>query len=453
MRDQPSAVAILPDATAPATHVRYFILVLLALSAGSAYLTRLMPAAATTVQKELGLTGTELGYVLSGFAFGYFWFQIPGGWLGNHLGARRMLPVLSIAWSWCTLWVSLARTGTELYWARVALGLAQAGLMPGIALVLADWFPVGQRGMASSVIAISMQVGAVLANGLTAELVDRIGWRPAFALYSITGMAWAAAFVLFFRNRPEDHPWTNAAECALIRGDSASEKPRTASAAVRGAVGDPWTVPVLLLTSISLWAVCAQSFFRAYAYDFYYNWFPAFMEKGHGVPTKEAGMLGMIPQVAGGAGCLAGGVLVDVLLHWTGSKWLSRSGLAALGLAACAAATGAATLARDPVPIALWLSAGAFCASLAGPAAWAATIDIGAGLTGVIFGIMNMAGNVGAYACPIHVGALVDYIDRTDGDWNLVLYLFVAVNLVGALCWLFLNPNRPVLERGFGGQT
>ena len=89
---------------------------------------------------------------------------------------------------------------------------------------------------------------------------------------------------------------------------------------------------------------------------------------------------------------------------------------------------------------------GAFCASLAGPAAWAATIDISPKLTGVIFGIMNMAGNIGAYVCPVTVGKVMDHIEATAGDWNLVLYLFVGVNLACALCWLFLNPNRPVVE-------
>jgi sugar phosphate permease len=299
--------------------------------------------------------------------------------------------------------------------------------------------------MGSSVMGISMQLGALTANGLTAVLTARLGWRAAFGLYSLTGVLWAAVFYFFFRNRPEDHSWTNEAERALIR----SGKPARESsplAAEKPALFAPRPVWLVMLTSVSLWAVCSQSFFRAYAYELYYTWFPAFLEKGHGVKMVDAGLLAMIPQVGGGLGCLVGGGLVDALFAWTGSKWVSRSGTAAVALSLCALSTWAATWTASPLSLVLILALGAFCASLAGPAAWSATIDISPKLTGVIFGIMNMAGNIGGYVCPVTVGKLMDHIEATAGDWNLVLYLFVGVNLACALCWLFLNPNRPVVE-------
>ena len=103
--------------------------------------------------------------------------------------------------------------------------------------------------------------------------------------------------------------------------------------------------------------------------------------------------------------------------------------------------------ARDPHLAVLVISVGCFLSGLAGPAAWAAIQDIGGKQTAVVAGIANMAGNIGAFACPISVGYLFSYVEKSSADWRLVLYLFVAIYLTGALCSLTLNPNRSVVEQ------
>jgi hypothetical protein len=113
-------------------------------------------------------------------------------------------------------------------------------------------------------------------------------------------------------------------------------------------------------------------------------------------------------------------------------------------------------------------------------------MDISGRHTGVLTGVMNMAGNVGAAACAWGLGLLFLHIQRPaylimtgttvglcgeplvpgsllastatypgsyrefHGDWNIVLYVFVAIYLAGALFWIFLNPNRAVLENESG---
>lgn len=73
-------------------------------------------------------------------------------------------------------------------------------------------------------------------------------------------------------------------------------------------------------------------------------------------------------------------------------------------------------------------------------------MDLGGRRTAVLFGVMNMIGNAGAYLCPKQVGQLFDFIRSGPGDWSLVLWLFVGINAAGALAWLFVNPRRPVLK-------
>ncbi len=453
------------------TKVRYLVLLALSLAVASAYLTRVMSAANTTIQREFGLGNEQMGYILGGFFFGYLWFQVPGGWIANRLGARTVLPALSILWSFCAIWISVAGSGRELRSARIALGLAQAGLVPCCLKVIADWFPVKRRGIASAVLACSMQGGAVLATGLTANLLPLLGWRRVFLGYSTVGMIWGTVFYLWFRNRPDEHPSTNRAEQDLI---CAQEFPRIDAGAphpapdwqadgretTKQSLGDPSisahntaTLLLVMLTSGSMWAICAQAVFRAFGYEFFTTWFPAFLEKGHQVQVVSAGMLTMVPLIGVGLGSLLGGFVVDAMLTWTGNKWVSRSVTAAGALSLCALFTLAAAWTRNPLWVILVISGGSFFSGLASPATWAATIDISGKYTAVVAGIMNMSGTIGALVCPIVLGYLFSYIEQSAAAWNLVLYLFVGIYLGGALCWVFLNPEKSVLARAANDRS
>jgi MFS family permease len=204
---------------------------------------------------------------------------------------------------------------------------------------------------------------------------------------------------------------------------------------------------VAMVTSSSVWAVCGLAFFKAFGYEFFASWFPAYLEKGRGVHVVQSGLLTTIPLIGSGLGNLLGGWLVDVLLHRTGSKWISRSGTAMMALTLCALCTLAAAWAADPTLAVAIISCGSFFSGFASPAAWAITLDISGKHTAIVFGVMNMVGNLGAFCCPIVLGRLFDYIPRHHADWNLVLYLFVAINLAGAIAAALLNPNRSAVER------
>ena len=47
--------------------------------------------AARDIQKELGLSNTQLGFLQSAFGYPYLLFQIFGGWVGDRFGPRRTL--------------------------------------------------------------------------------------------------------------------------------------------------------------------------------------------------------------------------------------------------------------------------------------------------------------------------------------------------------------------------
>lgn len=432
-----------PDASP--THARYLVLALLALAPASAYLTRVISSANTTIAAEFGASDEVMGDVMAGFALGYFVSQIPGGMLASSWGVRRTLPLISLAWSLCAFLSTFAASPKELWMARVAIGVAQAGLVPCCAQVLSQWFPVSRRGIASSVMTGAMQLGGITATELTARLLGPLGWRGALQTYSATGAVWAVVFFLWFRNRPDEHSRVNLAERQLIAFRRETESTSVAGeAATRPTIQNRLLLLLPFFASLSVWAFFFQAVFRAYAYEFFTTWCPAFLEKAYGLSKIEAASLTTLPLWTLGIGSLVSGYIVDAVMVRTGSRWLSRSGLAFCGLALCGACFAAATWIVNPRWVMVVIALGALLASVSGPATWAAAMDLGGRRAAVLAGAMNMMGNIGAYYCPKQVGLLFVSIENSAGNWNLVLWLFAGVNFVAALAWIFVNPRRAV---------
>jgi MFS family permease len=116
-------------------------------------------------------------------------------------------------------------------------------------------------------------------------------------------------------------------------------------------------------------------------------------------------------------------------------------------LGACTLCIYLATFISDPLKAVYLIAFGAFLSSISGPATWAALMDIAGKHTSVVFGVGNVAGNIGAMISPIVVGALMDRIVKTQGDWNWVLYLFVGIYFCSTFFWAFLDPNRSAVKR------
>ena len=432
--------------------VRHGVLVLLALAAASAYLTRHCIAVAnTTIQGELQFTTEQMGWILSAFMVGYLAFQVPGGWLGTRLGPRWALPLISLLWSLFNLWSARVYSFLPMLVSRVAFGAAQAGLVPIATLVINDWFPEKRRGFSSATVETSMSIGGIVTMGLTASLMERYAWREVFGLYTWVGVAWAVAFFCYFRNHPRQHPWANEAERDLITRLPFSREGRAES--VEGADSSshpspegPSTLLARMIGSRSLWGICSQQFLRAAAYAVFVTWFPAYLEKSYGITPGQSGWLTVWPLAAAVAGLMVGGLVVDGLYARTGSKRISRSLVACFGIGAAGLLTLLALEAPSaPVLVAL-LSASSLAGSFSGPASWTATMDIAGRYSAFLMAVMNMAGIAGALLMPIALGYLIGHIERTGGDWNLVLYLIAATQLTAALCWLAVRPDQPLMK-------
>ena len=122
----------------------------------------------------------------------------------------------------------------------------------------------------------------------------------------------------------------------------------------------------------------------------------------------------MFPLAAYIAGAIMGGPLIDGLFRRTGSKRLSRSVVGAGSLVLTGLATLMAISASYPVALAA-LTIGITFGGFAGPATWAATMDVGGKSSTSVMAFLNMTGNVGAYLCPAAIGWILDRFPRALG--------------------------------------
>jgi len=102
--------------------------------------------AAGEIQKELGLSNTQLGFVFSAFAYPYLIFQIFGGWVGDRFGPRMTLFWCGMIWAVATILTGFVGGLATLFLARMLLGLGEGATFPTATRAMQYWTPAGKRG-------------------------------------------------------------------------------------------------------------------------------------------------------------------------------------------------------------------------------------------------------------------------------------------------------------------
>src|SRR5712692_2165522 len=186
--------------------------------------------AANYIMPEYGLSDVQMGWVFSSFVLGYAILQVPGGWLGDRFGPRRMLAG-AICW-WSVFTAATAMAG-ELFLAsligvvgsfivvRVLIGTGEAIGPPTGNRVVANWVAPQERGLALGIAISGSSLGAALTPPLIAWIMVTLGWRAAFYLAGGVGIVLALVWYWLARDRPEEHPWVNTAELRHIAQASA----------------------------------------------------------------------------------------------------------------------------------------------------------------------------------------------------------------------------------------
>src|SRR6266705_1529365 len=212
-------IAIEPKIRAPRpTRARHRILVFAATLAIITYIDRVcISQAAPGIQHDLGLTKVQMGWAFAAFAWAYALFEIPGGWLGDKIGPRKVLMRVVVWWSFFTAATGWAWNLVSLLVTRFLFGAGEAGCFPNLAKMFTNWLPRDERSRAVGVMWLSARWGGAFTPLLVVWVFSLMSWRHAFELFGGIGIVWAIWFYVWFRDKPRDHKSVNPGEFELLQ--------------------------------------------------------------------------------------------------------------------------------------------------------------------------------------------------------------------------------------------
>jgi len=415
---------------APPTRARHVVTSFAVTLAIITYIDRVcISQAAPAMRNDLHLTAVEMGWAFSVFSWAYALFEIPGGWLGDRIGPRRVLMRIVIWWSVFTAATGWVWNFASLIVARSLFGAGEAGCFPNLTRAFTTWLPPRERERAQAILWLSARWGGAFTPLLVAYFLDYVTWRRAFEIFGVVGILWAFAFFRWYRDDPRTHPSVNEAELALLPS-------RARTAAVHGPI--PWS---RFVARPAVWLLWIQYVCLCYGWWFYITWLPTYLRDARGLGLKQGALLAGLPLFLGGLGCLVSGYLAPPLARTTGSVSRARQILAVTGFVCASIAIIVFTRLQNPTLAILALSISSFFNDFVMPTSWAACMDMGGRYSGTLSGSMNMMGNIAGGFSPLVVGYLLAW---TANDWALTFYISAAIYMVGGVCWLFLDSHTPI---------
>jgi sugar phosphate permease len=405
--------------------VRHVVLGLTVLAYMITYVDRqILAVARPVIRQELGISLVMMGWITFAFRMAYALFQIPGGWLGDKIGARRALTLIVTWWSGFTALTGLAWSAVSMLVIQMLFGFGEAGAFPIATRSLARWMRPTERGFAQGVTHAGSRLGAFLTPPIVVLIMARFGWRPAFFVFGVLGVAWAAVWFWYYRDTPEEHSKVNLEERELI----GSGRKRSSHV--------PWGV---ILSQGNLWILALMYFCYNFNLNVYQDWFPSYLHEARGLTLAKMGVYASMPLLAGVLGDLAGGWSSDAVLRRTGKVNLARRWMAIAGFVVSGIATIPAVLAQDPK-----VSVACYCVAFFGlewtvGISWAVPLDIGGDFAGSVSAVMNSLGNLGgALSAPV-----VTYAATRFG-WNIPFFLTGVLCIIAILLFLKIDATRRI---------
>jgi sugar phosphate permease len=397
--------------------------------------------AAERIMPELHLSQMQVGWLMETFTVVYMVLQLPGGVLGERIGARAAYVAVGVVAFIATITTPLAPlllSGTALFVALVLaqalMGAAHAPVFPVGAGVYEAWFPVSRWSFVNGLAASGMNLGTALTAPLIVALTAAFGWQGALLWIALPTALLTATWAWYSRDTPREHSKVTPAELAEL-GELAREPkaPLTATRLIK-VLADR---EVLLLTA-SYTCMC-------YAFYLLTTWSFLYLVQERHLSALEGGGLAMLPPIGAAVGAWLGGGLADWFAARFGVRWgyrivplvtLPLAGallLVATGTGSVYVAVGALTLAFAGIE------------SNEGPY-WAAMMSVARADTMAACGVLNTGGNLGGV---INI-PIIAWLSG-HGHWHGAFATGTAFAVVAAALWLLIDADRQ-LETGNASQ-
>jgi len=376
------------------------------------------------IKEDLKISDTALGF-LTGFAFAVFYTfaGLPLARLADRWVRRSLIATSLALWSIMTATSGLARGFTDLALARIGVGIGEAGATPPAHSLLSDYFPPEKRATVLALYACGVPIGVGLGYWLGGWINDTFGWRVAFFVVGLSGVAMALLVRLTVREP--------------VRGMSEHQPVSTRQYTLREA----WQFFAALPAGRHISLAAAFIAFAGYGLG---AWIPAFFVRIHHLTPGELGLwMSWITAIGGVLGSFSGGVIAD---RWGRSQPQARAYVSMIGTLLAIPFNAASVLLADHrLALLSFLPATVFGTLWFGPAA-SIVQDLvppamRATASAVFIFILTI---IGLGAGPQAIGILNDWIGTPDAIRYSLLYVAVVMNLLSA--WFFWLTGKTLVE-------
>ncbi|MDB6089044.1 MAG: hypothetical protein JWN85_1828 [Gammaproteobacteria bacterium] len=411
----------------PATPARLVLFVSVALLIN--YIDRgNLATAVPLIHDELGLSSTQLGFLLSAFYYSYVAAMIPAGWLAERYGPNRVLAAGIAIWSVATLLTGFASGFWSLLLLRLLLGFGESAGFPCASLLFARGLRLSQIDFANGVLGFSYLAGPSIGTVLGGVLMPVYGWRAVFLVFGAISLLWV---------------WPIARLLQPTKALAAGGLDRAPAIATAGkAAEEDKPSFARILRQPGLWGASLGHFASNYNFYFILAWLPEYLVRERGFSMQAMAYVAGIAYLINATSALAAGWAVAA---WTrsgrSSNGFYKSIMAFAHIASMIAMVGMVVLPVKGSIACLCLFQ--LAVGVSSPGTYAIPQIIAGPLAaGRWVGVQNACGNLAGVFAPAITGMLLD----ATGTFSSAFVLAGALNVLGLVGWLWMLPRIEPLD-------
>jgi len=383
--------------------------------------------AAPFVMKERQWDTAQMGWVLSGFFFGYTTFMVLTGYLADRLGPKLMFGASVVWWSVFTGLTPVLNSVFGMSLTRGLMGIGESGTNSCTNSIIVRWFPPYEYSRATSFAFGGAYLGPIVALPLAAAIADRWGWQSIFYVFATFGFLWLPFWIFGANNRPEATGSVGTEELQKILG---------ARPVIQDAAALPWQ---RILTLPAFWAVATLHFSANWIYYMLATWLPTYLLSVRGFSLTSMAIGSALPFLSAWFGLQLFGYLIDL-----GVRQRNRTVVRKLFLMPFACSAVALLMVphvSSQGSIILLLCLASFLLTSVSPTLNSGSLEIAPRYAGTFMGFQNTAGNLAGVLVPMVVGNIA----KAYG-WDMTFWSALGISSIGIGVYAFLGRADKLID-------
>ncbi|HDS1787856.1 MFS transporter [Pseudomonas putida] len=386
----------------------------------------------TSIQRDMGITPSQMGILLSAFSLAYAFSQLPLGVIIDRLGSKISLGAALLGWSVAQTASGLINSFSAFIGLRVVLGIGEAPMFPSAAKALAEWFEAEKRGTPTGIVLSSTSIGPCLAPPLLTLLMVTWVWRGMFIVTGVFGILVAACWFAFYKSKARylaELP-AEAREQLL-----AAQAHKQAVPSARPSVQAQLVAWAELFRHKSTWGAVLGFMGVIYMLWLHLTWLPGYFEREHGLSLYQTAWVVSLAYVFGALGTIVAGRICDRLVKHGASVLGSRKRVVVTALFAAAAFTVPLSFGSGFLLSVALLCCALFSVNMASSTAWMIANTVVDSQRVASFGsIQNFGGYLAGSVAPIVTGFSI----QQTGSFASAFLISAAVAAVAAMAYVLL---------------